>query len=106
VSLWKTFLQSENASPLCASSWTDSFGRERREHRVFEQLLDSYPGLLERLRNGSEEEILHVGVLVRCFLRCRSCSSIPNLKLKVNLEACLETCSEIELDKRGITGEQ
>ncbi|KAG2739670.1 hypothetical protein P692DRAFT_201873013 [Suillus brevipes Sb2] len=37
---------------------------ERREHRVFEQLLDSYPGLLERLRNGSEEEILHVGELI------------------------------------------
>ncbi|KAG1764151.1 hypothetical protein EDD22DRAFT_979141 [Suillus occidentalis] len=37
---------------------------ERREHRVFEQLLDSYPGLLERLKNGSEEEILHVGELI------------------------------------------
>ncbi|KAG1759765.1 hypothetical protein EDD22DRAFT_980929 [Suillus occidentalis] len=35
-----------------------------RTHRVFEQLLDSYPGLLERLRNGSEEEILHVGELI------------------------------------------
>ncbi|KAJ8595139.1 hypothetical protein M405DRAFT_728593 [Rhizopogon salebrosus TDB-379] len=38
---------------------------EQREHRVFEQLLESYPGLLERLKNGSEEEILHVGELVR-----------------------------------------
>ncbi|KAG1863295.1 hypothetical protein C8R48DRAFT_602829 [Suillus tomentosus] len=28
------------------------------------QLLESYPGLLERLRNGSEEEILHVGELI------------------------------------------
>ncbi|KAG1853400.1 hypothetical protein F4604DRAFT_1536166, partial [Suillus subluteus] len=37
---------------------------ERREHRVFEQLLDSYPGLLERLKGGSEEEILHVGELI------------------------------------------
>ncbi|KAG0701808.1 hypothetical protein DFH29DRAFT_982573 [Suillus ampliporus] len=37
---------------------------ERREHRVFEQLLDSYPGLLERLRNGTKEEILHVGELI------------------------------------------
>ncbi|KAG1899724.1 uncharacterized protein F5891DRAFT_953484 [Suillus fuscotomentosus] len=37
---------------------------EQREHRVFEQLLDSYPGLLERLKGGSEEEILHVGELV------------------------------------------
>ncbi|KAG2748148.1 hypothetical protein P692DRAFT_20875048 [Suillus brevipes Sb2] len=37
---------------------------ERREHRVFEQLIESYPGLLERLKNGSEEEILHVGELI------------------------------------------
>ncbi|KAG0697117.1 hypothetical protein DFH29DRAFT_984409 [Suillus ampliporus] len=37
---------------------------ERREHRVFEQLLDSYPGLLERLKDGSEEEMLHVGELI------------------------------------------
>ncbi|KAG1852374.1 hypothetical protein C8R48DRAFT_749840 [Suillus tomentosus] len=37
---------------------------ERREHRVFEQLLDSYPGLLERLKDGSKEEILHVGELI------------------------------------------
>lgn len=42
-------------------------GRERREHRVFEQLLDSYPGLLDRLKEGSEEEILHVGELVHLF---------------------------------------
>ncbi|KAG2741462.1 hypothetical protein P692DRAFT_20880043 [Suillus brevipes Sb2] len=37
---------------------------ERREHRVFEQLLDSYPGLLDRLKDGSDEEILHVGELI------------------------------------------
>ncbi|KAG0695576.1 hypothetical protein DFH29DRAFT_814029 [Suillus ampliporus] len=37
---------------------------ERREHRVFEQLLDSYPSLLDRLKDGSEEEILHVGELI------------------------------------------
>ncbi|KAG1879046.1 hypothetical protein F4604DRAFT_1880062 [Suillus subluteus] len=42
----------------------DFSAEERREHRVFKQLLDSYPGLLERLRNGSEEEILHVGELI------------------------------------------
>ncbi|KAG0704986.1 hypothetical protein DFH29DRAFT_800998 [Suillus ampliporus] len=41
----------------------DFCAEERREHRVFEKLLDSYPGLLERLREGSEEEILHVGEL-------------------------------------------
>ncbi|KAG2059277.1 hypothetical protein BDR06DRAFT_979902 [Suillus hirtellus] len=37
---------------------------EQQEHRVFEQLLDSYPNLLECLKGGSEEEILHVGELV------------------------------------------
>ncbi|KAG1817898.1 hypothetical protein EV424DRAFT_1540254 [Suillus variegatus] len=37
---------------------------ERQEHLVFERLLDSYPGLLERLREGSEEEVLHVGELI------------------------------------------
>ncbi|KAG1906193.1 uncharacterized protein F5891DRAFT_1125612 [Suillus fuscotomentosus] len=42
----------------------DFSAEERREHRVFEQLLDSYPGLLERLTNGSEEEILHIGELI------------------------------------------
>ncbi|KAG0707424.1 hypothetical protein DFH29DRAFT_994866 [Suillus ampliporus] len=39
----------------------DFSAEERREHRVFMQLLDSYPGLLERLKNRSEEEILHIG---------------------------------------------
>ncbi|KAG2035463.1 hypothetical protein BDR03DRAFT_1012485 [Suillus americanus] len=42
----------------------DFLAEERHEHRVFIQLLDSYPGLLEQLRNGSEEEILHVGELI------------------------------------------
>ncbi|KAG1886555.1 hypothetical protein F4604DRAFT_1877826 [Suillus subluteus] len=37
---------------------------EQREHRIFEQLLDSYPGLLEWLKDGSEEEVLHVGELI------------------------------------------
>ncbi|KAG1837997.1 hypothetical protein F4604DRAFT_1885625 [Suillus subluteus] len=42
----------------------DFSAEEQREHRVFKQLLDSYPGLLERLKNGSEEDILHVGELI------------------------------------------
>ncbi|KAG1748518.1 hypothetical protein EDD22DRAFT_785573 [Suillus occidentalis] len=37
---------------------------ERQEHCVFEQLLESYPGLLDQLRDGSEEEILHVRELI------------------------------------------
>ncbi|KAG1841724.1 hypothetical protein C8R48DRAFT_619982 [Suillus tomentosus] len=36
----------------------------RREHRVFMELLDSYPGLLERLTNGEEEDIIQVGELL------------------------------------------
>ncbi|KAG1850564.1 hypothetical protein C8R48DRAFT_613481 [Suillus tomentosus] len=46
------------------TSLEDFSAEERREHGVFEQLLDSYPSLLERLKNGSEEEILHVGELI------------------------------------------
>ncbi|KAG2345695.1 hypothetical protein BDR05DRAFT_880159, partial [Suillus weaverae] len=42
----------------------DFSAEERREHRVFDQLLDSDPGLLERLQNGSEEEIIHIGELI------------------------------------------
>ncbi|KAG2352036.1 hypothetical protein BDR07DRAFT_1455344 [Suillus spraguei] len=35
-----------------------------QEHRVFIELLDSYPGLLNCLTNGEEEDIIHVGELV------------------------------------------
>ncbi|KAG1893986.1 uncharacterized protein F5891DRAFT_962141, partial [Suillus fuscotomentosus] len=49
----------------------DFSAEERREHRVFEQLLDSYPGLLERLRNGSEEEILHFILTILRLVRER-----------------------------------
>ncbi|KAG1793766.1 hypothetical protein EV424DRAFT_1354099 [Suillus variegatus] len=36
----------------------------RREHRVFMELVDSYPGLLDRLTNDKEEDIIHVGELI------------------------------------------
>ncbi|KAG1846966.1 hypothetical protein C8R48DRAFT_750554 [Suillus tomentosus] len=42
----------------------DFSAEERREHRVFKQLLESYPGLLEWLKNESDEDILHVGELI------------------------------------------
>ncbi|KAG1849815.1 hypothetical protein C8R48DRAFT_613879 [Suillus tomentosus] len=42
----------------------DFCAEERREHKVFPKLLDSFPGLLERLKEGSEEEVLHVGELI------------------------------------------
>lgn len=40
------------------------FGRQRREHRVFEALLQMIPGLEDRLMNGSEEDIVAVAELV------------------------------------------
>ncbi|KAG1898670.1 uncharacterized protein F5891DRAFT_1236291 [Suillus fuscotomentosus] len=46
------------------SSLEDFSADERQEHRVFEHLLESYPGLLERLQNGSEEELIYVGELI------------------------------------------
>ncbi|KAG1872154.1 hypothetical protein F4604DRAFT_1881018 [Suillus subluteus] len=36
----------------------------RREHRVFMELVESYPGLLDRLTNDEEEDIIHVGELM------------------------------------------
>ncbi|KAG2737560.1 hypothetical protein P692DRAFT_20761451 [Suillus brevipes Sb2] len=36
----------------------------RQEHKVFTELIDSYPGLLDRLTNGEEEDIIHVGELM------------------------------------------
>ncbi|KIK31934.1 hypothetical protein CY34DRAFT_19430 [Suillus luteus UH-Slu-Lm8-n1] len=35
-----------------------------REHRVFMELLDSYPGLLDHLTSGKEEDIIHIGKLL------------------------------------------
>ncbi|KAG1853247.1 hypothetical protein C8R48DRAFT_749662 [Suillus tomentosus] len=36
----------------------------RREHRVFMDLIDSYPGLLDRLTTGEEEDVSHIGELL------------------------------------------
>jgi hypothetical protein len=41
------------------------FSRERREHRIFQLLLQSVPGLEARLLEGSDEEVVHVAELVR-----------------------------------------
>jgi hypothetical protein len=38
--------------------------REQREHRIFNLLLQMIPGLEERLVDGSDEDVLHVGDLV------------------------------------------
>ncbi|KAG1811298.1 hypothetical protein EV424DRAFT_1473744 [Suillus variegatus] len=37
----------------------------RHKHRVFMELIDSYPGLLAHLTDGEEEDIIHMGELVR-----------------------------------------
>ncbi|KAG1840660.1 hypothetical protein C8R48DRAFT_781677 [Suillus tomentosus] len=42
----------------------EEFPAEAARTSCFEQLLDSYPGLLDRLKDGSEEEILHVRELI------------------------------------------
>ncbi|KAG2085231.1 uncharacterized protein F5147DRAFT_589149 [Suillus discolor] len=36
----------------------------QREHRVFVELIDSYPGLLDHLTTGEEEDIIYVGELL------------------------------------------
>jgi hypothetical protein len=46
-----------------------SNGSVRREHGVFMNLIDSYPGLLDRLTKGEEEDIIHVGELVSSLSR-------------------------------------
>jgi hypothetical protein len=38
--------------------------RERREHRVFRQMLQAIPGLEARLMGGSEEEVVFIADLV------------------------------------------
>ncbi|KAG1873262.1 hypothetical protein C8R48DRAFT_746079 [Suillus tomentosus] len=36
----------------------------RREHRVFMDLIESYPGLLDRLTMGEDEDVIHLGELL------------------------------------------
>ena len=47
------------------------FHRERREHRIFQELLKSVPGLEEHLLQGLEEEVDTIADLVNCLIvRC------------------------------------
>jgi hypothetical protein len=39
-------------------------GRERREHRVFKQLLLMVPALEECLLGGSNKDVVHIGEMV------------------------------------------
>jgi hypothetical protein len=43
---------------------TDPRSRERREHRVFQQLLQMIPGLEDRLMSGSADDVVHIADLV------------------------------------------
>ncbi|KAG1790357.1 uncharacterized protein HD556DRAFT_1433420 [Suillus plorans] len=49
---------------LQGSPIEDYLADVQREHRVFTNLIDSYPGLLDRLVKGEEEDILHMGELL------------------------------------------
>lgn len=53
-----------------------SFYRQLHEHRVFTSILQMIPGLEDRLLEGSNEDILHVGELVRVTMRNRHHSDI------------------------------
>jgi hypothetical protein len=39
--------------------------RERREHKVFQQLLQTVPGIEIRLFEGSDDDVDHIAELVR-----------------------------------------
>lgn len=57
---------------LLSYRWsTHQRNRERREHRVFQRLLEMVPGLEERLVEGSDENVVHIAELVS------TCIDIP-----------------------------
>jgi hypothetical protein len=73
--VWESF-QNNQTKILHTSKEQSSSGisfqfeisRERREHRVFRQLLLLIPGLEERLMEGSDENFAHIAELVGQFL--------------------------------------
>jgi hypothetical protein len=56
--------------------------RQRREHRVFELLLQMVPGLEDRLMSGSEGDLVLIAELVRDFSEHESNSNFHLLKLQ------------------------
>jgi hypothetical protein len=56
-----------NALSYCSKP-DSSIYRERREHKIFETLMQMVPGLVERLLEGSDESLVHIGELVFSFL--------------------------------------
>jgi hypothetical protein len=53
---------------FCCTLFT-TFGRQRREHRVFTALLKAAPGLEERLMTGTEEDIHFISMMVSQVIR-------------------------------------
>ena len=49
---------------VCPSCSILTCRRERREHLVFQSLLQMVPGLEARLMEGTEDDVLHIGELV------------------------------------------
>lgn len=82
--------------------------REQQEHCVFEQLLDSYPSLLEHLKGGSEEQILHIGELVH-FFQCSERESSYNLQVGKGAAGAIgddtKTLKSVILDWISLKGE-
>ena len=65
----KETLTAELVVSFVAQLLTDTHSRERREHRVFQDLLLVVPALEERLTKGSNEDIVHIADLV-CAVPC------------------------------------
>ena len=57
-------LRSMFCEQICDMEDSDNLTRERREHRVFNVLLQMIPGLQDRLVEASAEEMVHIGDLV------------------------------------------
>lgn len=47
------------------------YSRERKEHGIFQTILEAVPDLDVRLSEGSEEDIKHIADLVRILPCCR-----------------------------------
>lgn len=46
--------------------------RERREHRIFQRLMEMVPGLEDRLVEGSDEGVVHIAELVSGYIILRA----------------------------------
>lgn len=66
-------LHTRKCSPFFKLFFLVDFSRrERQEHAAFEALLSMVPNLIQRLADGSEEEVSHIAAMVTGS----SCSNI------------------------------